>query len=140
MNNRSPFLLDTHVWLNYLNASRPLRPAVIEGIEANRVNGTVFISVISIWEIAQLVRVKRISLNSSVSQWIKEALTLPGINLLPLTPQIAIDSVELPEPMHKDPADRILVATARIEQLTLVTRDRDILSFAKAIKLPCLQA
>ncbi len=87
-----------------------------------------------------MVRLKRLSLPTSVSRWIEDALLLPGIQLLSFTPEIAIGSVDLPEPMHKDPADRILVATARIEQLILVTRDRDILSFAKATKLACLQA
>ena len=76
-----------------------------------------------------------IALHTSVTRWVEDALLLPGVQLLPFTPQIAIDSVDLPDPMHKDPADRILVATARIERLSLVTRDRDILAFAKATKL-----
>jgi len=87
-----------------------------------------------------LVRLGRLSLHTSVDRWTTEALSKPGIHLLPFTPQIAIDSVDLPEPMHKDPADRILVASARIERLTLVTRDRGILAFAKATRLACLQA
>jgi PIN domain nuclease of toxin-antitoxin system len=117
-----------------------LRPNLIDTIETSRTSGTVFVSVISVWEIAQLVRLKRITLHTSVTRWVEDALMLPGVQLLPFTPQIAIDSVDLPDPMHKDPADRILVATARIERLTLVTRDRDILGFAKATKLACLQA
>ncbi len=76
----------------------------------------------------------------NVHSWIKEALGKPGLNLLPFTPEIAIESVNLPEPMHKDASDRILVASARIAGLVLVTRDKEILAFANATKLKCLQA
>ena len=76
--------------------------------------GLIYISVISIWELAMLVRNRRIDLNGSVDRWTTEALSKPGIQLLPFTPQIAIAAVELPDPMHKDPADRILVASARV--------------------------
>jgi PIN domain nuclease of toxin-antitoxin system len=140
MNKPAPLLLDTHIWLRYQGISGDLRPSALPAIHRAAEANLVFISVISIWEIALLVRLNRITLHTSVDRWSTEALSKPGINLLPLTPQIAIASVDLPEPMHKDPADRILVASARIERLTLVTRDRDILSYAKATKLACLQA
>lgn len=140
MNRSLSLLLDTHIWLNYLDASPLLSQGLVDTIEFNRSRKTVFVSVISVWEIAQLVRLKRITLHTSVTRWVEDALLLPGVQLVSFTPQIAIDSVDLPEPMHKDPADRILVATARIEQLTFVTRDRDILAFAKATKLAYLQA
>ncbi len=140
MSSNPLLLLDTHVWIDFINASPKLRSHAIAAIDKARSTGSAFVSVISVWEIALLVRLGRLSLHSPVSQWTTEALELPGINLLPFTPEIAIASVDLPDPMHKDPADRILVASARIERLTLVTRDRDILGFAKAIKLPCLQA
>jgi PIN domain nuclease of toxin-antitoxin system len=140
MNNIPALLLDTHIWLRYQGLSGGLREPAIQTIDAAAAAGTVFVSVISIWEIALLARLKRIALHASVDRWTQEALSKPGILLLPFTPQIAIDSVDLPDPMHRDPADRILVATARIERLTLVTRDRDILSFAKATKLACIQA
>ena len=140
MSSGTPLLLDTHVWLDFLNASPRLRPATVTAIEAARSSGSVFVSVISTWEVALLVRLKRIDLHSPIEQWIDDALKLPGLNLLPLTPRIAIAAVELSDPMHKDPADRILVASARVERLTLVTRDHDILTFARSIKLACLQA
>lgn len=135
-----PLLLDTHVWLDFINTSPRLRPATIAAIESSRLAGLVSVSVISVWEIALLVRVHRIQLHTSVGKWVGDALKLPGIHLLPLTPEIAISSVDLPDPMHNDPADRILVASARAERLTLVTRDRDILTFARTLRLPCLQA
>src|SRR5882762_3016059 len=140
MSKETALLLDTHVWVHYINATPGLKAETIRTIDAARGSGLVFISVISIWEIALLVRLRRLALHASVPQWTEQALTLPGTSLLPFTPNIAIESVDLPEPMHKDPSDRILVASARIERLTLVTRDRDILAFAKATRLACLQA
>jgi PIN domain nuclease of toxin-antitoxin system len=140
MNKDPKLLLDTHVWVHYINATPGLRPETIRAIDRALISGSVFISVISIWEIALLVRLKRLALQTTVSQWAEQALKLPGTSLLAFTPEIAIDSVELPEPMHKDPSDRIVVSTARIERLTLVTRDRAILAFGKATKLACMQA
>jgi PIN domain nuclease of toxin-antitoxin system len=140
MSSVSPLLLDTHIWLRYQGISGDIRASALPIIDHAATANAIFVSVISIWEIALLVRLNRLALHTSVDRWTTEALSKPGINLLPFTPQIAIDSVDLPDPMHKDPADRILVASARVERLTLVTRDRDILSYAKATKLACLPA
>ncbi len=140
MSSNLPLLLDTHIWVNYLNASPILRSKTVQAIEEARSSGNVFVSVISIWEVALLVRLKRLSLHTSISDWVNQALLLPGVNLLSFSPPIAIDAVDLPNPMHKDPCDRILVASARVERLTLVTRDRDILDFAKATNLAVLKA
>lgn len=140
MNEVSPLLLDTHIWVKYQNGSGDIRVASKTLIEAAADRGLVFVSVISVWEIALLARLGRLSFSRPVTQWVSDALSKPGIQLLPLSPEIAIDSVNLPEPLHKDPSDRILIASARVERLTLVTRDRDIVTFAKSIKLACVQA
>ena len=140
MASKHALLLDTHVWINYQAFSRALRPAAEEVIDEAVTHNAVFVSVISIWEIAMLERAGRINLNGGAHAWTQEALSKPGIFLLPLLPEIAIDSVYLPELMHKDPADRILVASARIEKLTLVTSDKALLAFAKATSLACLRA
>ena len=140
MSSVGPLLLDTHVWIQYQNGSEDIRPAAKPTIEAAAERGLVYVSVLSVWEIALLVRLHRIELTMPVDRWTREALAKPGINLLPFTPEIAIDSINLPEPMHRDPADRILVASARVERLTLVTRDRDILTLARTVRLACLQA
>lgn len=87
-----------------------------------------------------LVQKKRLTLPFSIESWIERSLHLPGIQLLTLSPAIAIETARLPEPMHKDPADRILVATALIEKLQLVTLDRAILRFARATDLQHLTA
>jgi PIN domain nuclease of toxin-antitoxin system len=140
MSKPIPLLLDTHIWLRYLGISGKLRIASIPILEKAAMAGSLYVSVISVWEIACLVRLGRLALQPSVAGWTRAALSQPGINLLPLSPEIAIDSVDLPEPMHKDPADRILVASARIEGMTIVTRDKSIVDFAVATNLSYLQA
>lgn len=138
--SKLPLLLDTHVWVRYAFKTPLLRKSAIEAIDNGLESGSVFVSVISVWEIALLVRQNKLTLHSSVERWTGEALSVSGLQLLPFSPQIAIESVNLPEPMHKDPADRILVASARIERLTLVTADKGVLSFAKQTGLACLRA
>jgi PIN domain nuclease of toxin-antitoxin system len=140
MSNSTPLLLDTHIWLDYLNGSPRLKPRTVGAIELARTEGNVYVSVISVWEIALLVRLKRIAMPLTVPDWVRGALLLPGVNLLSFSPQIAIAAVDLPDPMHKDPCDRILVASARVEGLTLVTRDAAILDFAAATNLGILRA
>ena len=134
-------LPDTHVWIDYQAFSRALRPAAEGVIDEAVTHNAVFVSVISLWEIAMLERAgKNKNLSGGVHTWTQEALSKPVISLLPFSPEIAIDSVYLPDPMHKDPANRILVASARIEKLTLVTSDKAILAFAKATSLACFRA
>jgi PIN domain nuclease of toxin-antitoxin system len=140
MANNVPLLLDTHVWVRYGFKAPPLRKAAIDAIETGLDSGNVFVSVISVWEIALLVRQNKLTLHKSVASWVDEALAVPGLQLLPFSPQIAIESVNLPDPMHKDPSDRILVASARVERLTLVTADKAVLKFAKTTGLDHLRA
>ena len=87
------------------------------------------VSVISCWEVAKLVEVGRLELSVPVTQWIERALALPGIQLLPLTPEIAIASSQLPGEFHRDPADQLIVATARIHDIPILTVDRRILAY-----------
>ncbi len=77
-----------------------------------------------------LVRDGRLYLQTNINAWTREALSKPGLNVLGFSPEIAIESVNLPEPVHKDPADRILIASAKVQRLTLVTRDAKVLDFA----------
>jgi PIN domain nuclease of toxin-antitoxin system len=139
--SKSPrLLLDTHIWLRYQGISGDVRKSALPVLHAAAAEGALFVSVISIWELAMLVKRGRLSLNTNVSRWTEEALSKQGINLLPFSPEIAIESVNLPDPIHKDPADRILIASARVERMTLVTRDLDVLDFATRTKLAHLRA
>jgi PIN domain nuclease of toxin-antitoxin system len=71
----------------------------------------------------------RLVLGKPVAQWVEQALSAPGLDLAPFSPDVAIESVQLPAPFHDDPADRMIVATARIAGATLVTRDCKILDY-----------
>jgi PIN domain nuclease of toxin-antitoxin system len=89
-----------------------------------------WVSAITPWEIALLVSKNRLTLGSDVLDWVREALALPGVHLAALEPEIAVASTRLPFEIHADPADRILVATARHLGATLVTADEALLQFA----------
>lgn len=125
-------LLDTHIWIWLFNGSAELADKNIKLIEDQASQSRIFISAISVWEIATLFAKRRIILRSAIREWIDEALSQPGVDLLPLSPEISIESTQLPDGMHGDPADRLIVATARIKRLTLATRDAEILSYAKS--------
>jgi PIN domain nuclease of toxin-antitoxin system len=88
------------------------------------------VSAITPWEIALLVSKNRMKLGADVLEWIRDALAKPGVRLVPLEPGIAVASTRLPFEMHADPADRILVATARHLGATLVTADAALLRLA----------
>ena len=78
---------------------------------------------------AKLVQCGRLELDRPVREWIDSALALPNPELLPLTPAIVVDSTQLPEPFHRDPADQIIVATARAHKVPLLTEDSRILEY-----------
>lgn len=125
-------LLDTHVWLWLSNGSPELKPAIIRDIDHAASVGELFISAISVWEVATLVSKKRILLRTSIHEWINQALSQPGIALVPISPAIAVESIVLPNGLNADPADRMIVATARIKSLVLMTRDENMQQYGKA--------
>lgn len=86
---------------------------------------------------AKLVELGRLKLNVSVEEWISEALNYPGVRLLDLTPKIVIESTQLPGTFHRDPADQIIVATARVHDIALVTADGKIRNY-EHVKLAVL--
>jgi PIN domain nuclease of toxin-antitoxin system len=133
-------LLDTHVWAYYQLSPHLLRPASLDAINASAARDIVFVSPISIWELAMLERDGKIAFDQGVLRWVEAALSLPGIGITPYTAAIAVEAVYLPSPMHKDPSDRIIVATARVEAFTLITCDKAVLAFAKTTGLAHLRA
>ncbi len=132
-------LLDTHIWIQLQAGSPMLSNAARKAIDIATSRRIVYVPAISVWEVAMLAQKKRIQFDRTVGQWVAEALDKPGIQLLPMTTEIAIEAAELPEPMHKGFANRIIVASARIERLTLITCDKPMLKFAKHIGLDCIQ-
>jgi PIN domain nuclease of toxin-antitoxin system len=120
-------LIDTHVWIWWVSNSQKLSPARRKILDAD---GEQFaLSIISCWEVAKLVQYGRLELDRPVREWIDSALALPNLELLPLTPAIVVDSTQLPEPFHRDPADQIIVATARVHGVPLLTEDSSILEY-----------
>lgn len=125
-------VLDTHVliWLmlgdSRLSTSRG-RKMIEKAQEANRI----FLPAIAIWEIGMLESKGRISFNRPCLDWIQEALSAPGIRLAPLSPEISIESSRLPGLFHGDPADRMIVATARVLDAVLITADAKILAYGE---------
>ena len=129
-----PILLDTHVWL-WLCAGTPgvFTPQVRKRLAAAVAARPLHISIISTWEVAMLAAKGRVNLAVPTRAWVTQALSHPAMKQLALDdPAVVIESNELPGHFHADPADRLLVATARIGGYTLATRDRKILDYADA--------
>jgi PIN domain nuclease of toxin-antitoxin system len=124
-------LLDTHavVWLD---TGAPLDEAALTAIEAARGAGGVLVSPVSAWEIGLLVGKGRLHLARDPVMWFERFLAQPGIHLVPLTIRGAVGASFLPGSFHNDPADRLLVATARELGVPLVTRDARIQAYAVA--------
>jgi PIN domain nuclease of toxin-antitoxin system len=125
-------VLDTHVWVWLVQNDPKLSRRMGEAIESAAVRGPVHVSAISLWEIALLVAKRRIMMHAPLSEWFAQALSLPSVSLAPVTPEVAIDGSTLPGEFHADPADRIIVATARTLGAPLITVDERIQRYAKA--------
>jgi PIN domain nuclease of toxin-antitoxin system len=125
-------VLDTHVWLWLMIGSPSLQDEALAAVMHAADHGDVLIPVIVPWEVAMLERKGRIILAMPTLAWIEKSLNAPGVRLSPLTPTIAVDSATLPGAPPNDPADRMIIATARAHQAVLVTRDTAILRYADA--------
>jgi PIN domain nuclease of toxin-antitoxin system len=127
-----PVILDTHslVWL--IDGDESLGKESRRRIEQATAPGSILISAITPWEIAMLVQKGRLELALPLRKWFEEVLESRIISIAPLLPEIAIDSAMLPGEIHRDPSDRIIIATARHHNLPLLTMDRKILSYGKA--------
>lgn len=121
-------VLDTHA-LVWWAAGGPLSEPAIESIERGAAAHALFASSISAWEIGMLVRKGRLELTIDVAEWIQRLEAIPELRFLPVDNGIALASTRLPEPLHADPADRIIVATARTLEAPLVTRDARLLAY-----------
>ncbi|CAG0981731.1 Ribonuclease VapC22 [Anaerolineae bacterium] len=121
-------VLDTHIWVWWVHDDAQLTAECRDFIAANEPTG-LGISAISCWEVAKLVELGRLILPQPIDVWLDLALAYPGVQLLDLTPQIAVESTRLPGAFHRDPADQIIVATARIYDCPLVTLDGRIRSY-----------
>ena len=120
------YLLDTHVWIWWNMNPKKLSPTVESLLSTPEHYDELLLSAISIWEFSKLLEKKRIGISCNPEEWIAEALDMTKLRLIPLTPTIAYRSTSLPQPFNTDPADQIIVATAREENATILTKDKTI--------------
>jgi PIN domain nuclease of toxin-antitoxin system len=125
-------LLDTHIFLWLLNGSPRLSKENRERIE-NSINsgGRICISAISVWETAMLENKGRIILTQPIGKWLEQALKLSSAKTMELSAEILLDSCNLPGDFQSDPADRMIAATSRINNIPLITQDEQILLYIK---------
>lgn len=122
-------LLDTHAII-WIVEGMPIAPKARREIDKTLRLGQVFVSAISAWEMAQLATRRRITLPMT-DGWLDRLLLRTGFSALPLTPECAVKAALLPA-IHRDPADRLLIATAQVNDLVLITRDAAMLAYAEA--------
>ena len=125
-------LLDTHVLIWWLNDRRRLSSAQQEVVGSVQPDEPLLVSDISLWEVATLHGLGRIRLALPLREWLDKAVAPPLVQRHGISPAIAAEAAALPDSFHRDPADRILVATARVLGATLLTQDRRIVDAALA--------
>jgi PIN domain nuclease of toxin-antitoxin system len=127
-----PLVLDTHVWIWITNGEQIIKPAIRQRVQRALEKSRVFVQAISVWEVGMLWKKERIQLQEPLLNWVNTALDKTGFSLAPLTDTIAVESVLLPGKFHNDSADRMIVATARLEKAILLTRDSNIIDYGRA--------
>ncbi len=121
-------LIDTHILLWFQQGNASLNRKNIDIILNAHKEGNLFLSAISLWEIAMLEKLNRIALHQPLEHWLNEATQ--GISIVSITPDIAIESVKLPNCEHRDPADRFIIATARTTNCAIMTQNQKIIDYA----------
>lgn len=123
------YLLDTHVWIWWHMHPQNLSRKITSLIKKKDRYDELLLSAISPWEFSKLLEKGRIGISCDPESWINSALDMSKLRLVPLSPVLAYRSTILPPPFHGDPADQIIVATAREEKATILTRDKIILKY-----------
>ena len=118
-----PVVLDTHAWIWWVTADRRLSRKARTVIEREAARGGLWLSMISVWEMAKKVEKGQLNVDRPLDDWLETALAAEGLQIADMTRPVLVDSCRLPQPFHDDPADQIIVATARSHNATLVTRD-----------------
>jgi PIN domain nuclease of toxin-antitoxin system len=119
-------LLDTHAWLWWVSEDGRLSRSARSAIAKSQREDDVWVSLMSIWELAKKIEKRQLGLDRPLNEWLDVATSLPGLHVSELTRPVLVESCQLPQPFPGDPADQIIVATARHEHAVLVTKDRKI--------------
>ena len=117
------YLLDTNAWIWALEAPEKL-PDPIRAVLLEPDHLPFGLAAISPWEVAKKASKGLLHLSMPVRQWVECATQAPFIELVPLSVDIALESAHLPTPFHQDPADQMIVATARLHSLVLISADQ----------------
>ena len=123
------YLLDTHTWVWWYMNPQKLSRQVTKLIGDTTRYDELLLSAISPWEFCKLLEKGRIAISCNPEDWLNAAFDLPKLRLINLSPVLAYRSTVLPPPFHDDPADQIIVATARQEDAVILTKDRNILKY-----------
>ena len=121
--------LDTHVLVWFVSSPAKLSRNVQKRINEEIRRNDILVSSISVWEIYMLVKKERLKITMHPEIWLEKVESLPFLQFVPVDNRIASKSVNLPEPIHNDPADRIIIATALSVGAVLITSDRRILNY-----------
>ena len=124
-------VLDTHAWIWFVNNPQQLSVTARRAVREAMSRKAIYISSISAWEVALLEASGRIKLTISVQDWIAGSEALPFFNFIPVDNSIFLRSVFLPGPLHRDPADRVIIATAIMKGMPIVTKDEKIRKYSK---------
>ncbi|MCE9596692.1 MAG: type II toxin-antitoxin system VapC family toxin [Spirochaetia bacterium] len=116
-------LLDTHAWVWWVSNPELLSKQTLQILKKGASEKSIVVSCISAWEVAMLVKKGRLKLSQDVEEWIRKSERLSFLNFIPIDNAILLKSVSISEKISKDPADRIIVATAVILGAKLVTKD-----------------
>ena len=129
-------VIDTHVLLWWINRDQTLSTNAAKAIHETLAGGSeVIISSISAWEISRLIMAGRLVLSMDVENWLVEVTQIDGVRFVPVDNEIGIKSTMLPGEFHKDPADRMIVATARKLAVPLITADEKIRAYQHLITI-----
>jgi PIN domain nuclease of toxin-antitoxin system len=120
-------LLDTHAWVWWIEGDRRLQRRVRDTLDRLPQEGRPYLSAISLWEVAMLVERGRVAFSVSLSEWLNAAAHPRSVRIVPISPDIAAQTAALPVTFHRDPADRLIIASCRVHGLPLLTRDARIL-------------
>lgn len=120
-------LLDTHAWVWWVEGDRRLPRRVRDALDQFPRDSRPYLSAISLWEIAMLVERGRVAFRVSLAEWLGAAAHPRSVQIVPIAVEIAAETAALPDSFHRDPADRLIVASCRVRGVPLLTRDARIL-------------
>jgi PIN domain nuclease of toxin-antitoxin system len=125
-------VLDTHAWMWWVAADARLSRRALTAIRKAQEREDLWLSIISAWEVAKKVEKGQLALDRPLDDWLDLALAASGLQIAELTRRVLIDSCRLPPPFHGDPADQLIVASARAQNAAIVTRDSRLREYAHA--------